>query len=649
MNQRLRTFWAAASEILGLRLKDLVGFEERARHVHSATSIGFFFGVLFALFNMLTPGMLRLGQVEMAIVLLALGPAALASRSPRWVGYAEVLVMLAAYGFSLALVALGGVEGTGLFWVGMVPFLAFFVAGQRLGWRYCLGLITVLVVYFALVQRHLGWAYQHTNTVAVQFVLSFVFYTLVAAAFNQARCRFEEQLQRRVDEKTADAKTLLSQLQYLATHDTLTGLPNRVLLLQDLSAAMDAAQTQGHGVVVCVLRLERLFELTNVLGSEGGDTLVREVVKHLQQVCAARGTLSRTRRDEFAIVYPISQPSVSPQTLQQFISEHPVSIQVQGYSLFIEFTMGLAVFPLHAQSAEKLVHRAEQAMLQADKSDQSWSLYNEQQEQTFVRHHLLFGRLRDALQQHHLQVHYQPQIDLASGRLHGAEALARWWDPHSGSMISPAVFVPVAEESGLIRPLTRWLIGECLRTCASWHAAGYPISVSINLSALNLLDPELLAVLQQGMADTGLDARHINLEITESCFMDSPERAMDVVRRLHERGFMLSIDDFGTGYSSLSYLKNLPINELKIDQGFVRNLLTSRGDQAIVASTLELAHNLALSVVAEGIEDPPTAQWLRDKGCEIGQGYCFAKPMAAADFLTYLHTFPAPTAQAEHP
>lgn len=650
MKLRLQNFWATASDVLGLRLKDLVGYEERARQVHSATSLGFIFGVLFSLFNILSPGMEQLGQVELCIVLLLLGPAALASYSPRWVGYAEVLVMLSAYAFSLALVTLGGVEGTGLLWVAMVPFLAFFVTGQRLGWRYCLGLIAVLVVYFTLVQRHLGWAYQHSPVVATQFLLSFVFYTLVAAAFNRARSRFEEQLQQRVDEKTADAKALLSQLQYLATHDSLTGLPNRVRLLQDLSTAIEAAQASGQGVVVCVLRLERLFELTNVLGSDGGDELVRAVAQHLQQICTDRGgSLSRTRRDEFAIVYPVANPSVSPQTLQPFISEHPVSIQVHGYSLFIEFTMGLAVYPLHAQSTEKLVRQAEQAMLQADKSDHSWSLYDAQQEQTFVRHHLLFGRLRDALQQGHLHVHYQPQIDLANGKVHGAEALARWWDPHSAGMIAPVVFIPVAEESGLIRPLTRWLIGECLRTCASWHAAGYMLDVSINLSALNLLDPELLDVLQQGMQETGLSSRNINLEITESCFMDSPERAMEVVRRLHERGFKLSIDDFGTGYSSLSYLKNLPINELKIDQGFVRNLLTNRGDQAIVASTLELAHNLSLSVVAEGIEDTTTAQWLLERGCEIGQGYCFAKPMPADDFLDYLRTFPLASTQDARP
>lgn len=642
MNQRLLQFWDNASEILGLRLKDLAGFKERARHVHSATSIGFFFGVLFSIFNMLTPGMLLLGQVELCIVLFVLGPAALASRNPRRVTYAEALVMLSAYGFSVALIALGGVEGTGLFWVGMVPFLAFFVTGQRRGWRYCLGLIAVLLVYFGFVQSHLGWAYQHTPVVATQFMLSFVFYTLVAAAFNRARSRFEEQLQQRVDEKTADAKALLTELQYLATHDSLSGLPNRVLMLQNLETAIDAAQTQGSGVVVCVLRLERLFELTNVLGSEGGDQLVLEVTRYLQQVCADRGILARTRRDEFAVIYPVSQATIDPDSLKQFIAQHPASIQVHGYSLFLEFTLGLAVYPMHAQTPAKLLHKAEQAMLQADKSDQSWSLYNEQQEQTFVRHHLLFGRLREALEQGHLLVHYQPQIDLATGRIHGAEALARWWDPDTATLIPPVVFIPVAEESGLIRPLTRWLIGECLRTCASWHAAGFPFDISINLSAMNLLDPELLEVLRKGLSESGLKPCNINLEITESCFMDSPERAMEVVRRLHESGFKLSIDDFGTGYSSLSYLKNLPINELKIDQGFVRNLLSSPGDQAIVASTLDLAHNLRLSVVAEGIEDAETAAWLRDRGCEIGQGYCFAKPLPADQFLDFAQGFSPP-------
>lgn len=639
MNQRLQALRNGAIEVLGLRLKDPTGLEERALHVQSAVAIGVVVGLFFALFNLLTPGMGMLGLTELCAVVFVLGPAALASRRQHWVGVAEVLVMLTALIFSLALIALGGVEGTGLFWVYMVPFVAFFVTGQRRGWRYSLGLIGVLVLYFGAVQRGLPWVHPHSSVVATQFVLSLVFYTLVAAAFNRVRSRFEEQLQRRVEEKTADAKALLSQLQYQATHDTLTGLPNRVLLQEVLAARM--AENPEQGLLVGMLRLKRLFELGNVLGSEGGDELVRKVAQHLTQVCGSRGTLARTRRDEFTILYPMDRPSVSAADLKSYISEHQISLQVQGYSLFLELTLGLALYPLHAQDPAALLHKAEQAMLQAGKSDQAWSLYDQKQEETFVYHHLLFGKLREALQQGHLQVHYQPQIDLATGRIHGAEALARWWDPGSQAMIAPVVFIPVAEESGLIRPLTRWLIGECLRTCAAWHAAGLHFDVSINLSALNLLDPELLDVLHTGLQDTQLHPRHINLEITESCFMDSPERAMEVVRRLHERGFKLSIDDFGTGYSSLSYLKNLPIDELKIDQGFVRNLLTSPGDQAIVASTLDLAHNLQLSVVAEGIEDAQTAQWLQAHGCEIGQGYCFAKPMPADHFLAFAHSFSA--------
>jgi EAL domain-containing protein (putative c-di-GMP-specific phosphodiesterase class I) len=274
-------------------------------------------------------------------------------------------------------------------------------------------------------------------------------------------------------------------------------------------------------------------------------------------------------------------------------------------------------------------------MLQARKSGQQWSLYNEEQEQMFVRHHLLFGKLRDALTSNHLQVHYQPQVNLSTGLVTGAEALARWHDPVTG-MVPPVQFIPVAEESGLIRPLTTWLIGQCLQDCARWRRIGLDLDVSINLSALNLLDPDLMTVLKAALQSSDMSPGHVNLEITESCFMTSPERALEVIARIHQAGFKLSIDDFGTGYSSLSYLKNLPINELKIDQSFVRKLLESDGDQAIVSSTIDLAHNFQLTVVAEGIEDPATAAWLKARGCDIGQGYCYAKPMPVDDFVAFV-------------
>lgn len=635
MRLGVHAFLQATNEVLGLGVRELAGFEERAGHVRAASALGMFFGVLFSAFNMAIPGMERLGQAELALVVGLLTPAMLASRSPRWVGWGEVLVVLASMGISFVLIVFGGIEGTGLFWVGMVPFLGFFIGGQRHGWFYCLAMIAALVLYFSVVQTHLPWAHQHSSVVATQFVLSFVFYTLVAAAFNRARSAFEDKLQQRVEEKTADAKALLSQLEYLATHDSRTGLPNQVLLLRRLEEAIVQTQLAGGGVVVSVMRLERLFELTQVLGPEGADQLIHQVAAHLRARYGTDTILARTRRDEFAVFAPLQNPTGDPGDIAHLVVDHPIAIQIQGYSLFLEFTTGLACFPDHAPNAERLLHKAEQAMLQAGKSARSWSLYSEDQEAVFVQHHLLFGRLRDALQHGHLQLYFQPQFALGTGALRGAEALVRWWDPTTKSMIPPVRFIPIAEESGLIRPLTRWVIEESLRCCAQWQAAGLHLSVSINLSALNLLDPDLLPVLQLALQHTGLHPGLVHLEITESCFMDSPERAMEVVRHLHQHGFKLSIDDFGTGYSSLSYLKNLPVSELKIDQGFVRGLLDNPGDQAIVASTIELAHNLRMSVVAEGIEDGATAQWLLARHCELGQGYHFAKPMPADQFLAF--------------
>jgi sensor c-di-GMP phosphodiesterase-like protein len=284
-----------------------------------------------------------------------------------------------------------------------------------------------------------------------------------------------------------------------------------------------------------------------------------------------------------------------------------------------------------------LINKAQQAMLQAHENKQQWLTYDPKHEKAFVRHHLLFGKLQAALIQHHLKVYFQPQIDLLTGVVVGAEALMRWHDPVEG-FISPEEFIPVAEESGLILPLTSWLVDVCMQECATWHEQEFKLHMSINLSARNLLDPELVQTLQISLKKYDLSATDITLEITESCFMRSPERSMEVIRRLHQIGFRLSIDDFGTGYSSLSYIKNLPISELKIDKSFVRKLLLNSGDQAIVSSTIDLAHNFELQIVAEGIEDEGTENWLRIRGCDIGQGYFFAKPLASGDFLSFLLT-----------
>jgi diguanylate cyclase len=618
-------------DLLGLRLRDHIALEERVRHIRATAWIALLTGAAFALFNMLTEGMLALGLVELAAVVLCLLPALWLSHNPLQVGKAETLMLIAVVAILGGLIVFGGVAGTGVLWVFTAPFLAFFLAGQRRGWWYSAGFIALAAVYLRWVAPGLGFAYHYSDEYATHFLLALCFYALTAAAINQLRTRFEEQLQQRVEQKTADSTALLEKLQFLATHDVLTGLPNKVMLRDILQSEMQTAHDASRGLVVCSLYLERFFELCNVLGDEGGDRLVRHIAEHLALLADGKGALARTGRDEFVIVYRRSNTTLTPQVLQQFIAERQFSVREQGYTLYIEFTLGLSLYPDHADDAQQLLDKAEQAMLQARKSGQQWNIYDAAQEQLFVHHHLLFGKLREALVKQQLQVHYQAQIDLHTGRVLGAEALTRWNDPESG-MVPPALFIPVAEESGLIRQLTNWVIDESLRECARWHQHGLDLTVSINLSALNLMDPALLGVLQSGLAKTGLQAHFVNLEITESCFMASPERAMEVIRRMHDCGFKLSIDDFGTGYSSLSYMKNLPIDELKIDQSFVRRLLQSPGDQAIVASTIDLAHNLHLSVVAEGIEDAATADWLRARGCDFGQGYSFAHP-APADAL----------------
>jgi diguanylate cyclase (GGDEF)-like protein len=630
-----RRIRAHITKILGLRLSSTVGAEQRARQVRLTAWIGIAVSSVFAAFNMLTPGMLLLGQVELLTALLLLLPSVLLVRHANRLDVAELLVMLAALVIFSALIVLGGVEGSGLFWAYTAPFLAFFLKGQKQGWWYSLGFVAMVTIYFLAGGTGLSMAYSHTPATRLHFLLSLCFYTLLAANFNLLRSRQEEKMAQLVDEKTADAKHLLVQMQYLATHDQTTGLPNRTLLLEQLQQEIDAAQASGQRLAVGTLRLERLFELSNVLGLAGADSVVKQVATELRKIVDGHGLLARGRRDEFTLSYRLAHTGIDAEALGRFIARQQIAVQEEGMPLYIELTLGLTIYPEHGQLAADLLRKAEQALLQARKNTQRWSVYDAQQEQQFTRHHLLFGKLRDALQRQQLQMHYQPQIDLNSGRVVGAEALVRWPDPTEG-MISPAVFIPVAEESGLIRPLTIWVLAESMRECERWHRAGLTLNISVNLSALNLLDPELPDALQAALTETGLNPRHVNLEITEGCFMASPQRAMVMLHSLHESGFKLSIDDFGTGYSSLSYLKSMPIDELKIDQSFVRKLLESTGDQAIVSSTIALAHNFHLQVVAEGIEDAATAEWLKANHCDIGQGYTYARPMPPTEFVAFV-------------
>ncbi len=634
MQNKVRSLFLVLIDVFGFKIRDIIAIDKRMRQVTAVSFIGIVFASIFALFNLLTPNMQLLGQVELAAIGI-LVPAAILGRNPNLVAFAEDLVMLATLCIVGALIVFGGVEGTGLYWVYTAPFLAFFLKGQRLGWWYSVALVAIVAVYFIGPLRFMPIFYHYSPIVATHFTISLAFYTLVAAAFNHLRTRFEEQLQKQVTIKTADSQKLLEQLQFIASHDQLTQLPNKVMLEDIIKKQIDEINPSEQLLVVCILKLERMFEMSNILGGSGADNLVLKIAENLKRFIDFKGALAHTHRDEFVISYPADRDSLNEQGIQHFFSERQISVEIQGYFIYCEITMGLALYPDHATDPQILLNKAQQAMLQAHKNGQQWLIYNPIQEKAFVRHHLLFGKLRAALMQQHLQVHYQPQINLLTGLVIGAEALLRWHDPIEG-YISPLEFIPVAEESGLIRPLTSWLVDICMHDCTDWLSRGYDLHLSINLSARNLLDPDLISVLMASLDKYHLSPSTITLEITESCFMSSPERAMEIIHRLHDTGFRLSIDDFGTGYSSLSYLKNLPVNELKIDKGFVRHLLQNSGDQAIVSSTIDLAHNFGLMIVAEGIEDESTGNWLHTRGCDIGQGYFIAKPMPSDILIKFL-------------
>jgi len=631
---RARSVYLALTDVFGFKINDKITIEKRIRQVTAVSIVGALFGFVFSMFNYFMPQMEQLSFIELVTVVLLL-LACLIGRRASSVGIAEDMVIFTAFCTLLALIIFGGIQGTGLFWVYTAPFLAFFLKGQRLGWWYSLAFLAAVTLYFVSSDLFSPYAYDYSPTVIAQFIVSLSFYTLIAASVNHLRTRFEEQLQKQVSIKTADSQQLLEQLQFLASHDHITQLPNKVMLIDMLNKQINEIKVSEQLLVVCTLKLERMFETSTILGSAGADQLVLKIAEYLERFTLVKGALAHTHRDEFVITYPANRATFNPEELHLFFSERQISVEVQGHFIYCDVTLGLAMYPDHDTNPQALLNKAQQAMLQAHQKRQQWLIYDSKQEKAFVRHHLLFGKLRAALTQQHLHVHFQPQIDLVTGLVIGAEALIRWHDPVEG-FIAPCEFIPVAEESGLILPLTHWLLDVCMQERALWRKQKFDVPMSINLSTRNLLDPELLHVLRASLRKYNLSPTDITLEITESCFMSSPDRAMEVIRRLHEIGFRLSIDDFGTGYSSLCYIKHLPIDELKLDQSFVRKLLHNSGDQAIVSSTIDLAHNFDLQIVAEGIEDEQTGHWLQARGCDIGQGYFYAKPMPSEEFVAFL-------------
>ncbi len=417
-----------------------------------------------------------------------------------------------------------------------------------------------------------------------------------------------------------------------ATHDPLTGLANRALFRRRLSEAVQEAARTGDSLAVMIMDLDRFKEVNDTLGHHSGDELLQHIAGRLRRTVGERGLISRLSGDEFAVLLEHVRGPQAPTALATAMAvglQAPFAIQEMHVD--VEASIGIALFPEHGGDADTLLQRADVAMYIAKTSHTGYEVYRPDRDQYSPARLALTGELRSAIDSGSLTVLYQPQLDARTGTIRGAEALVRWVHPRHG-LIAAGDFVPLAEHTGLIRPLTLFVLGESLARCRAWRDAGHDIVMSVNLSARNLLDVTLADEISRQLAEHQLPASALTLEITETSLMSDPHRSEAILDRLRSLGVGISIDDFGTGYASLSYLKRFPVTELKIDQAFVRGIDDDPDDLRIVRSTIELAHGLRLRVVAEGSETARVTARLTQLGCDVIQGYAVGRPMPAELF-----------------
>jgi diguanylate cyclase (GGDEF)-like protein len=433
-----------------------------------------------------------------------------------------------------------------------------------------------------------------------------------------------------------------------ALHDALTGLPNRIVFHDRLGQALRHAEREREPLAVMIVDLDRFKEINDTLGHANGDELLRLVGPRLQAVLRARDTIARLSGDEFAVLLPGTGAVGSLKVAQALHEALETPFALERVSVASDASVGIALYPEHGADAETLLQRADVAMYMAKEERSGHAFYAPERDPYDPNRLALVSELRRAISDDELVLHYQPKIDLRTDEVSGVEALVRWNHPIRG-LLPPMEFVPLAEHTGLMRPLTLWVLERALSQCRAWREEGIELRVAVNLAVLSLLDVQLGEDVARLLAKHEVPAHLLELEITESSVMTDPKRAIAKLEELSAMGVRLAIDDFGTGYSSLSYLRRLPVDQLKIDRSFVMKMEASSDDAVIVRSTIDLCRNLGLAVVAEGVETEHTFAQLRELGCDEAQGFLISRPVPADALTAWLadRTVQAPVARSE--
>ena len=452
--------------------------------------------------------------------------------------------------------------------------------------------------------------------------------TAVVKHLDESRELLRDEIQAK-ERALLEAQDIGSAMRYQAMHDDLTGLPNRILLHDRLQQAVLICARENKMLALIMMDLDKFKGINDTLGHHAGDMVLQEVATRLLKVLRSSDTVARLGGDEFAILLAVVSGRdgivIAAKKILEALQE-PMAID--GHILHIGASLGIVLSPEHGDDPEQLMRCADVAMYSAKYAKSGFAIYDVGQDMQNEKVTFLQNDLQTALEENQFVLHYQPKIDLVSNRICGVEALIRWQHPTEG-MVAPDDFIPFAEQSGLIKPLTRIVLEMALQQSTAWQQQGLALPIAINISAINLQDPLFPEQVASIMREYTVPPALIEMEITETALMQTPLRAIEAIKKLCEMGIVVSIDDFGTGYSSMAYLKKLVVAKIKIDKSFVMDMIKNENDNIIVRSTIDLAHNLGLTVVAEGVETSEALERLRSLGCDTAQGYHMSRPISA--------------------
>jgi diguanylate cyclase (GGDEF)-like protein len=427
-------------------------------------------------------------------------------------------------------------------------------------------------------------------------------------------------------------------LQHQATHDALTGLPNRMLFLDRLGREIAHAERNGHTFAVLVLDLDRFKVINDTLGHGAGDQLLIEITRRLSAALRTVDTVARTGGDEFLLLITgTREPADAAIAAAKLVSQLQPPVSINGAEVHTSASIGISVYPTDGSDSDSLIAHADEAMYFAKQRGRNGFQFFNAGISVFSRERLdIENDLRRALPLKQFEVHYQPKIDVASGRVNSVEALLRWRHPTRG-LVGPNDFIPLAEESGLMGSIGEWVLREACRQAREWQLAGLPfLRIAVNISPIHFLQPKFLDIVRSALSDHDLEPRYLEIELTEATVMHHAESSIEILENLSRMGVLVSVDDFGTGYSSMSYLRRFPIDKLKIDRSFINDLTTNADAAAIVRAIISLAHSLRLKVVAEGVETAEQLQQLRDLGCDQFQGFFRSQAVLPAEIEKFV-------------